>query len=111
MEPSRKRSRSAMGSSTAQRGMWAQMNFSKAQPWADWGAMRIRRGTPDNIALFGEIYKSASEQQRAARKAHGYTGRGMYTGRGRYYGKALGGLKELYDKTMEYMRKCTLPLS
>jgi len=56
------------------------MNFSKAQPWADWVAMRIRRGTPDNIALFGENYKSASEQQRAARKAHGYTGRGMYTG-------------------------------
>ena len=42
--------------------------------------MRIRRETPDNIALFGETYKSASEQQRAARKAHGYTGRDMYTG-------------------------------
>lgn len=92
MQPSRKRSRTAMGSSAAQRGMWAQMKFSKAQPWADWGAMRVQRGTPDNIALFGETYKSASEQQRAARKAHGYTGRGMYTGRGRYYGKALGGL-------------------
>ena len=24
--------------------------------------------------------------------------------------KALGGLKELYNRTMEYMRKCTLPL-
>ena len=83
------------------------MNFSKAKPLADWGAMRIRRGKSDNIALFGEAYKSVNEQQRAARKAHGYTGRGMYTGRGRYYGKALGGLKELYDKTMEYMRKCT----
>lgn len=92
MEPSRKRSRSAMGSSAAQRGMWSQMKFSKAQPWSDWGAMRVQRGTPDNIALFGETYKSASEQQRAARKLHGYTGRGMYTGRGRYYGKALGGL-------------------
>ena len=80
MEPSRKRSRSAMGSSTAQRGMWAQMNFSKAQPWADWGTMRIRRGKSDNIALFGETYKSAREQQRAARKAHGYTGRDMCTG-------------------------------
>ena len=80
MEPSRKRSRSAMGSSTAQRGMWAQMNFSMAQPWADWGAMRIRRGKSDNIALFGETYKSAREQQRAARKAHGYTGRDMCTG-------------------------------
>ena len=33
-----------------------------------------------NIALFGETYKSAREQQRAARKAHGYTGRDMYTG-------------------------------
>ena len=83
MEPSRKRSRSAMGSSTAQRGTWAQMNFSKAQPGqplADWGAMRIRRGKSDNMALFGETYKSAREQQRAARKAHGYTGRDMYTG-------------------------------
>ena len=65
------------------------MNFSKAQPWQPsgnpgtlgrLGAMRIRRGTFDNIALFGETYKSVSEQQRAARKAHGYTGRGMYTG-------------------------------
>ena len=80
MEPSRKRSRSAMGSSNAQRGMWAQMNFSMAQPWADQGAMHIRRGKSDNLALFGETYKSASEQQRAARTAHGYTGRGMYTG-------------------------------
>ena len=60
--------------------MWAQMNFSMALPWADWGAMRIRLGTSDNIALFGETYKSAREQQRAARKAHGYTGRDMYTG-------------------------------
>ena len=59
MESSRKRSLSAMGSSAAQRGMWSKMNFSKAQPWADWGA---RRGKSDNIALFGETYKSAREQ-------------------------------------------------
>lgn len=85
MQP-RKRSRSAMGSSSAQRGMWAQMKFGKVQPWADWGAMRVKRGTPQNLELFGESYKSASDEQKALRKLHGYTGRG------RYYGKAIGGL-------------------
>lgn len=94
MEPSRKRRRSStgtqagpgLGSTPAQRGMWAQMNFSNAQPWSDWGAMRVKRGTADNLAVFGESYKKASAEQRQNRKIHGYSGRG------RYYGRALGGL-------------------
>jgi hypothetical protein len=86
MVPSRKRSRGAAGggSSAAQRGMWAQMKFSKAQPWADWGAMRVKRGTPENLAIFGPTYKEATEEQRSHRKQHGYTGRG------KYYGKVIG---------------------
>lgn len=86
MVPSRKRSRAAAGggSSAAQRGMWAQMKFSKAQPWADWGAMRVKRGTPENVAIFGPSYKEATAEQRSHRKQHGYTGRG------KYYGKVIG---------------------
>lgn len=86
MVPSRKRSRGAAGggSSAAQRGMWAQMKFSKAQPWADWGAMRVKRGTPENLAIFGPTYKEATDEQKSHRKQHGYTGRG------KYYGKVIG---------------------
>lgn len=90
--------RRAPGSSAAQRGMWSQMKFSKAQPWVDWGAMRVKRGTPENLAIFGPSYKEASEEQRSMRKQHGYTGRGKYYGRvigsalGSKFGGPLGGV-------------------
>jgi len=84
--PSRKRSRAAGGGSStaANRGMWAQMKFSKAKPWADYGAMRVKRGTAENLAIFGPTYKEATAEQRSSRKEHGYTGRG------KYYGKVIG---------------------
>ena len=70
-----------MGTSAAQRGMWSQMKFSKAQPWKDYGAMRVQRGTAQNLGMFGPTYKEATAEQRAFRKASGYTGRGKYWGR------------------------------
>lgn len=69
-----------------EKGMHAQIKFSKSYPWSEYGAMRVKRGTPDNLARFGQTWKEASEEQRAARKA------AAYTGRGRYYGKVLGGM-------------------
>ena len=47
-------------------------------PRRDWGVEHIRRGSPGNIAKFGETWRSASADQRGARKEVGWTGRGKY---------------------------------
>jgi hypothetical protein len=74
----------AKGRSTpAQRGAWASGKFSRVKPWSTWGAMRVQRGTPENLDRFGQSFKTATQAQRDMRKALGYTGRGMYTGRGK----------------------------
>jgi len=86
--PARKRSRSAAGgggSTAARRGMFATMRFGKAQPWQSWGAARVERGTPGNLAQFGPTWREATTEQRAMRKRHAYTGRGLYTGRGGFF--------------------------
>jgi len=65
-------------------------------PYADFGRAFLRRGTPEGIGRFGETWKTASAEQRAARKAVGYSGRGLYTGRGGYR-DFLGGVRETFD--------------
>lgn len=77
----RLKTESGVGTTAAQRGMWSQMKFSKVQPWSDYGAMRVKRGTEQNVAMFGPTYKEASAEQRMNRKLAGYTGRGKYWGR------------------------------
>lgn len=47
-------------------------------PPAQYGTAHFLRGTPDNIARWGETYKLASEDQQALRRSHGYYGRGSY---------------------------------
>lgn len=74
------------------RGMFAQMRFSKAQPWGTYGAMRVERGTSDNVSRFGETFKSATAAQRAARAKHGYAGRGIFK-------KLIKGATKLAKKT------------
>ncbi len=37
----------------ARRGKWAQMKFSKVQPWVTYGAMRVARGTAENLETTG----------------------------------------------------------
>lgn len=62
----------------ARRGKWAQMKFSKVQPWETFGAMRVARGTAENLERFGPSFKEATGAQRFNRKSLGYTGRGKY---------------------------------
>jgi hypothetical protein len=91
--PKRKRSGPPL-TAGQRRAMFAQMKFGKAQPWADYGAMRVKRGTDENIARFGRTWREADEEQRARRRTHGYAGRGSYFGTGlkalKAAGKAIG---------------------
>ena len=73
-----KKRKGSPSASAAQRGMWAQMKFSKAQPWASHGGMRVQRGTAANVERFGATARSASALQKERRKMTGYTGRGAY---------------------------------
>lgn len=55
-------------------------------PYKDYGRVVVRRGTPKNLAKFGATLKTATLEQRQARKGLGYIGRGAY------FGKKLGGM-------------------
>jgi hypothetical protein len=64
------------------------------KPWSDWGAMRVKRGTAENLERFGASFADASDEQKAMRREVGYTGRGLYTGRqfdgsGMYTGRGM----------------------
>lgn len=88
-----KRSRGMADSGSGRRkGMFATMRFSKAQPWATYGAARVERGTPSNLAMFGQTWRSATDEQKANRKRHAYSGRGLYTGRGGFW-------SDMWDKS------------
>ena len=88
-----KRQRTSAGekrkSTAASRGSWAQGKFSRVKPWSDWGAMRVKRGTAENLERFGASYADASDEQREMRREVGYTGRGLYHGRGMYTGRGM----------------------
>ena len=95
MERSNKRRAGAIYDTVgAKRAYWASRKFSKAQPWKTYGAMRVQRGTAENVARFGATARGASAAQKARRRMHGYTGRGSYFGKGlqalRAAGKAIG---------------------
>lgn len=69
----------------------------KAQfPYAQFGRIMHRRGTPEGIARLGATWKTATPEQRQTRKDFGYSGRGLYTGRGSYR-DFLGGLRQTYE--------------
>jgi len=75
--------------------------INKAFPYSEFGRAYYRRGTPDNIARFGETFKTASPDQKALRKLVGYSGKGKYKGKGGYWGRTIGnlfGLGDLGDK-------------
>jgi len=57
---------------------WSNKKFGAAQPWSTYGAERVERGTPGNLAKYGVTYKAASAAQRDLRKMSGYSGRGNY---------------------------------
>jgi len=74
------------------KGAWTR-RFAGRYPFEEWGAARLKRGTPGTLALFGPSYAEANPDQRANRKLHIWYGKGMYggaglyTGRGKYRGK------------------------
>ncbi|AFH77559.1 putative capsid protein [Boiling Springs Lake RNA-DNA hybrid virus] len=61
---------------------------SKKFPYKDFGTAHYQRGTADNIARFGATYKSADAEQKALRKAVGYSGKGLYMGHGGFFSGA-----------------------
>lgn len=83
-----KRARGSGSLSALKRAQLASVKFSKGLAWKDYGAARMKRGTPENLALFGETYRKASDEQKARRKDMRYTGRGLYTGGGSYLKRA-----------------------
>lgn len=89
-----KRSRSsAFGDSRVKRAIAINAKLRSRYPYSQYGTAYFKRGTPENIARFGETFRSASDAQKAARRDMGYIGKGMYMGgKGGYWGRKIGGL-------------------
>ena len=76
-------------SAAAKRAYWANKRFSDLQPWSDYGATRVKRGSKMSLSSFGPSYAAASAAQKQRRKAFGFTGRGMYYGQGNYFTRMM----------------------
>jgi len=87
MEGPRKR---PYNNAAAKKARMASLKFSKLQPWKDYGAVRMQRGTDWSLGNFGATARTATPQQKKFRKESGWTGRGLYEGRGAYWGSKLG---------------------
>jgi len=81
--------------SALKRAQLASIKFARVGPWASMGAMRVQRGTPENIARFGATWRGATMPQRALRAASGYTGRGLYTGAGGFWDSLRSGWNKI----------------
>jgi hypothetical protein len=82
VQPSRKRGRPL---SAKQKAMFASMREQKQWPIQQFGRTHHQRGSAVNISNFGPTWKQANADQRALRKATGYTGRGSYRGHGGFW--------------------------
>jgi len=86
--PGNKRRRTDGGARTmdprARKAMAINAKINSAYPYATFGRAYLRRGTPENIARWGETFRSASAEQKKLRKDFGYVGKGLYSGRGAY---------------------------
>jgi len=68
----------------ARKAMAINAKINSAYPYATYGRAYLRRGTPENVARWGETFRSASAEQKKMRKDFGYVGKGLYSGRGKY---------------------------
>lgn len=61
-------------------------------PLSTYGRTYHKRGTPENLSLWGPTYRRADSAQRANRKQYGYYGKGAYWGKtaGQVVGSRLG---------------------
>lgn len=79
---STKRKRASKGGApltALQKAQIASIKFNKGLPWSEYGAARIKRGSPWSLEQFGQTYKTASEAQKENRRAMRFTGRGKYS--------------------------------
>ena len=62
-------------------------SINKRFPYNTFGRSYTRRGVPGSASMlhYGSSYKSATPDQREARKLNGYSGRGVYQGRGNFW--------------------------
>lgn len=93
---SNKRSRTESGSYDARKlAQFLSARTNRRYPYRDYGRSYTKRGVPDSQSMlaYGETWKTATPEQRANRKAHGYTGRGgFFADLGKWAGRAVGGL-------------------
>jgi len=74
-----KRARAIMSAGDASDSRRAGMGRSPKQfPYGTYSRQYFERGTPSSIAAFGDTFRSATAEQKAARKKVGYVGRGEY---------------------------------
>ena len=95
--PKRSRFEGQEGGSARARAIAAAIRIRNKFPLRDYGVSHHRRGTAENLALFGESYRAANAAQKADRKRYGYYGRGMYTGKGGFW-SALGNIESIGDR-------------
>lgn len=90
--PARRRPRSEQSRSPQQRAIAIAIKNRAKYPYATYGRAYMQRGTEDNIAMFGPTYREATDEQKAKRRALGYTGRGGYWGKriGKWVGRRTG---------------------
>lgn len=90
--PARKRPASGATKSPQQRAIAIAIKNRMKYPYASYGRAYMERGTEDNLAMFGPTWKEATAEQRAKRRALGYTGRGAYWGKriGSWIGRRTG---------------------
>lgn len=64
----------------------------KRYPTANYGSKVMRRGTPDGVNAYGADWSSATDAQKLARRADGWTGNGAYWGNtlGSFLGDKIG---------------------
>ena len=82
------------GQTAQTKAYWANRRFNSLYPWSDVGAARVKRGSDFSLQHFGKSYKSATADQKMARKATGFTGRGKY-----------GHLKKLGHSVQKFAKK------
>lgn len=85
-----KRARTDSGSyDRRKRAIAIAARMNSKYPYSEYGRVFRKRGTPENVSLYGATFRDADERQRAQRKFDGYYGRGRY-GIGKFFRSDIG---------------------
>lgn len=74
----KRRRTSTGGSASNRRAIAAAIAIRRKFPYSQYGIAHMRRGTADNLGMFGADFRSANSSQRALRNSVGYYGKGSY---------------------------------